>query len=404
MTNMVSLILWFWLKDQHIYLKKRGMTMALLVALGWSFNLLAGPVPRTNNDDSYFLHQCPVLNMTSILAVPTIILAGLTRVVLFRNRAKLHKLLAESSAKEFKAKRKEINRAWFFASDFYLYLFASLSFIFLFSGAFFATYQLCPELGGDECRIADNNDLRFTSFFFLGCVGALVIMGYVTFVLRTYPDPFNVLREIRKGILFAVVLAIPGLAFSSLNLGEPTEQDTVYFSYGVLLDIPIAIACIYLLPYQIYKSIKFNEFKAVYSDVTLDKVMRDPTGKALLKKHLINEFSVENINFIDAVEAFKALPEGDEKQLKATAIFDEFIAAGRLNIGVEKQTIERHFEDQGSSVGDDVFDEAFEIIWGLIETDAFRRFQGTADYLAYAGVNAQETIRTTKRTSAVSDV
>jgi len=135
-------------------------------------------------------------------------------------------------------------------------------------------------------------------------------------------------------------------------------------------------------------------------------MLADPVGLAAFQVYLKKEMSAENLDFYLAVEEYRKTKRElcktmgpTEKPLRqamkphATKIFTRFLAqtvdSAQVNVPEDvdartKHRLRQHFDlgvDQ--EYGDPsktLFDEAEEVIFKLMETDSFARFQKTQEF------------------------
>lgn len=378
--------LWLRLHKRLAYLEKRGYVLILFVTLGLICNLFTGPLTRTTNNRESFIQTCSIANLSFILVAPTLTLGACSGVFMFTRRVNLGKVLAKASDPEHNVTLKQLNKAWFRTTNRYTLILAGICYVLIVGICIGISTRLCPELGSEECIITEISNILIVSVLFLSFVALLVLVVYITWSLRTYPDPFYILRSVRNGIGISLLIQVPGFILSGLNLGDPTSEskEEIFFTYGILFDFPILVFYLYFGPYQIYKAFKFDALENIYSDTDLEKVLKDATGKKLFKEHLINEFNYENLVFIDDVEEFKILGSADERILKAKDIYETHFKFSRLNVSYAvTMKIEKMVDNEETSL--DMFDEAYDEIWNLLESDPFHRFQQSVVFKVYVG-------------------
>ena len=109
-----------------------------------------------------------------------------------------------------------------------------------------------------------------------------------------------------------------------------------------------------------------------------DIIMAKPTRKQALREHMADELSLESLDFVEAVDAWKATYEAqrETRQRRARAIYDEFLhpRSPRL-INVPADVFESTAKVFGrGNVPPTAFDEAREEVMRLIFSDVLPRF------------------------------
>ena len=103
----------------------------------------------------------------------------------------------------------------------------------------------------------------------------------------------------------------------------------------------------------------------------------NPTNKALFKKHLQTEFSVENILFWDAVQDMKRkFPKfSDEGRKKAIDFIWIKYVEQNADFQVNISSVQRRkVEHKLASLEPNIFDEAADEIFNLMAVDSLPRF------------------------------
>eukprot|EP01100_Stratorugosa_tubuloviscum_P008057 TRINITY_DN3345_c0_g1_i1.p1 TRINITY_DN3345_c0_g1~~TRINITY_DN3345_c0_g1_i1.p1 ORF type:complete len:161 (-),score=60.69 TRINITY_DN3345_c0_g1_i1:29-511(-) len=102
-------------------------------------------------------------------------------------------------------------------------------------------------------------------------------------------------------------------------------------------------------------------------------ILKNPELCFLFRDFLKSEFCSENLSFWMAVEHFKNLNE-EELLTNAQHLHNEYIRVGsanEVNIDIEhKRTIEQNLTNPTNQL----FDEAQEVIFNLMENDSFTKF------------------------------
>lgn len=394
-----SISAWFYFRYRFVFLQKRSLMLVLFLTLGLLGNTLIGSVSRSTKNTESFVHSCPFVNIIFIMIIPFVVLAGLSEVLSFMTRASLYKTIAETQeSKDLLNQLSEnsyfnsssnstIRRKAFFASKRFNLFINAFATIIIFAVAVGITSSLCPEFGSrDVCIVADTTNLSITSSVVVPTFIGAIIVVYVQRKLRTYPDPFYILREVRNGFIFGFIIAALATTLALLDPGNFADSNEIVFSYAVFVDLAFVWVFVYGVPYQIYKAFRFNHMEALYSDISLSSVLEDKVGRKLFKAHLVSEFSLENLHFIDAVETFKKTAPESQKN-KAALMKTLFFQEQTLNIRyLTSKTILDKFKNDDITI--DMFDDAYDEIWSLVDVDIFPRFQRSKQFEGYVGINS----------------
>uniref|UniRef100_H2YGP1 RGS domain-containing protein n=1 Tax=Ciona savignyi TaxID=51511 RepID=H2YGP1_CIOSA len=114
----------------------------------------------------------------------------------------------------------------------------------------------------------------------------------------------------------------------------------------------------------------------VYSSQTLAEVLKRKASASAFRSFLQSEFSDENILFYLDVETYKQ-GKGSRRHKVALKIYEQYLMEGAANeVNIDAKT--RNATKSGlSSPCSTTFDQAQDVIFRLMETDSFRRFQIT---------------------------
>lgn len=388
---IVSLVTWFWFRNKLVYLRKRGTSNAVILALGWIAVVFSASLGRSSNNNVFFT-SCTAHTYGFITTVPLLLLALFSTVIQFRYQAKVNQALSKlpDASKSHISENEGMNiprHHLFLAGSKFTLALHFVGVIIIFGIGTGSALSFCGDISGsDNCEFVDVNNAVILAFY-LALVFALVLLViFIKVKLRSYPDPFLLLSSITRGLLITLVIGLPASVMSSLNLGEPTEQDDIRYSYGIFIHVALFGTFAYLLPYQIYKAFKFSAVATLYVEFTLSRVLKDKTGHDLFKKYLITEFSVENLLFIDAVNAFKAAPDPQVKQTTKEFIYRYYFKTLHLNLSsMMKAEVGESFTS--GTADDNVFDDAYDEIFGLMEDDSFVRFKQTQVFKDYIGAS-----------------
>lgn len=90
---LLTSFFWWKLQKKLVYLQKRGFALQLIILLGWTANLIAGPITSTQNSRDSKIHSCIIVNMSFLVTIPVLTLGTCIGVFMFTRRVKLGKLL-----------------------------------------------------------------------------------------------------------------------------------------------------------------------------------------------------------------------------------------------------------------------------------------------------------------------
>jgi hypothetical protein len=123
--------------------------------------------------------------------------------------------------------------------------------------------------------------------------------------------------------------------------------------------------------------------------VPLHKFLTYPAGRDAFKNFTVREFSVENMLFVEAVKSIRANMEATKADAKE--LFDQFIGDAAPNqVNLPAAVVQKlQARVQGDAVGEEprlYFEEALEHVMKLMQRDAYKRFQKTADWESHVVV------------------
>lgn len=400
-----SLVLWGIKRSSLIYLRKRSYSAAMINGIGQLISLFAGPFTLLFKSNNNIATWCTVFNTAFATTPPLLITTAVLTALSFRNNANLTKSLIRST-ELYEGKPVQItNRTWYLASEKFsiVLFFITLSFTIGFTTLI--SFQFCPQSFGNEnekgkCRTLSIKDLTivfiFTIYLIIGCL----VVFYIRYKLKTFPDPFKILINLRKGLSFSFLGIIPIIILIGLNPGNIDEIDEekqeIFFTYGVLIDIPIFFFFLYLVPYEIFNGYKFNQTEEIYLNKTLEEILNDSDGYELLKQFLISEFNLKNLLFLENIKTLDKLNSYDEINEKILFIYEKFIKHERLYLSDEtykliENTIKQNENNQISIENyKNIYIKAYNETKAKIEKQSFNRFKETEEFRVYMGVEPQK--------------
>jgi len=236
-----------------------------------------------------------------------------------------------------------------------------------------------------------------------GCVGCtLTVVEYLVQMLGPYvaaplylssfklmyysPDPFGVRQELTWSCLSTGTLAMPFILLLSFD-----DYTGITMSGAFNFEYMVFAGCLcmhfFTVTYQIAFYYLWESNRPML--VGLDDVLSDPRALSYFRKHLVSEYSVENICFYDEVEAWKrAFPTliPPKQTLWARRIYFTFIcmrtAIAQINLPGDQfakleALFERHTNELVLSI--DVFDPCAREIKAMM-MDSFLRFTKSPFY------------------------
>eukprot|EP00924_Labyrinthula_sp_SR-Ha-C_P016852 snap_masked-scaffold_6-processed-gene-16.32-mRNA-1 protein AED:1.00 eAED:1.00 QI:0/0/0/0/1/1/2/0/463 len=256
----------------------------------------------------------------------------------------------------------------------------------------------CPIT--DACLYEDNSTeaLIGLGFNLLPGFSYFVFLYYIRKARKTYPDPFNVLKETQIGFSIPIFLAF---IYAVLRFSDAfdvlDENKDFYFSYGIIIDIGILLAFIVLLTIPVFKSFSSSKEKQINQSISLNEVLTNETGRKLFRNHLVFEFSVDNLNFYLAAknwkEYFQLNPDKKNSMEKsARNLYNRWLKRGSMfevNLGyLDIEIVKKRIDSGNFSI--DMFDDTIDGIYSLMSLDSFTRFQNTEVFKGYIGIGEPE--------------
>ncbi|KAJ3600060.1 hypothetical protein NHX12_034012 [Muraenolepis orangiensis] len=120
---------------------------------------------------------------------------------------------------------------------------------------------------------------------------------------------------------------------------------------------------------RVVSSAEVEEWKKSFSNL-----MQSEDGRKVFTGFLRSEFSVENMEFLDACQEFKQVAPA-KMSAKAKLIFAEYVEADSpKQVNLDAATREETRQSLEASPSTSSFDEAQRLIHLLLEKDSYRRF------------------------------
>eukprot|EP00924_Labyrinthula_sp_SR-Ha-C_P006881 snap_masked-scaffold_8-processed-gene-3.48-mRNA-1 protein AED:1.00 eAED:1.00 QI:0/0/0/0/1/1/2/0/537 len=428
----VSLGFWF-VKRKDPYLEKRSFFDACLIVFGGLCNLIATSFVRTTAEEfktsgfeTYsFIQKCGVVTTVYNLIIPVLLSVQFIRVFQWLQNIKLNESLSKFHEKNsrffmkeietratakpslttssltttFDKDKSEIIELMFFTRRrvkvFLLLILLLISFIYALIPAFYS----CPEMGlTEKCRANDVSNISVITILFNGLPTVLFFwfFYFVRKLSQKYPDPFEFLTEITEAFFIGTVLSLLSIVLVVLDFGDIYNEEKPYrFDYGVISGVGVmlfVIRSITIPVYRVYKLSQLTKEKSLH----LDALLSTPTGAKFFRSHLVYEFSVENLNFYETVNAWKQNyrkfinPKKSAKNIYNRFISEKAMETGQVNLSYEiKETIRRRIEEE-NGVDVDIFDEALEEVYMLMSNDSYGRFQNTETFKGFMGTGTIE--------------
>jgi len=232
----------------------------------------------------------------------------------------------------------------------------------------------------------------------VGTCGFIVLAISITaYALRKNADPLNILYDLKVMCVGASVIGTPGLIGLLFDKQFGNIYDRGVFSWDWLIQLAILWFFTFLCPVPIYVAYKMS-VKVNTSGYDLRGLLSDAVFQKIFMEHLVSEWAVENLRFIQQVESYKehydVLKSRKERNRVAEQTFRMFIKPGavlEVNISALKRDhLVSYFSqepEENAQVSKDVFDQAEAEIIALLDRDSFRRFQITKQFKEYASQN-----------------
>ena len=106
---------------------------------------------------------------------------------------------------------------------------------------------------------------------------------------------------------------------------------------------------------------------------TFAQCRREEDWSALYRFFAERNFTSENIDFLDAVDAYRQSPDSDV----AKKIYDDYVRSGVLNL-FSRAPLDEMLNEEVLLTSQDMFDQAFEEIYQLTNQDAYEKFKRRA--------------------------
>lgn len=137
--------------------------------------------------------------------------------------------------------------------------------------------------------------------------------------------------------------------------------------------------------YFLEDTVSFKDSSLRAGDLSsLDKILHDRVGLATFKNFLKSIFADENLGFWCDVKFFKTATLPEQRQYEAKRIYDKYIHdKSQSPINVSNSTkvyIQSNMEPPGKPIPDNLFDEAQDQTYELMERDCFPRFRKSPYY------------------------
>ena len=100
---------------------------------------------------------------------------------------------------------------------------------------------------------------------------------------------------------------------------------------------------------------------------------RDQQWSSMYHLYAEKNLASENIEFLDAVDAFRGSPNADV----ATKIYDDYVRSGLLNL-YAREGLDDIFGEDVLLTSQDMFNEAFDEIYNLTNQDSYAKFKDRA--------------------------
>lgn len=100
---------------------------------------------------------------------------------------------------------------------------------------------------------------------------------------------------------------------------------------------------------------------------------RDQQWSPMYHLYAEKNYASENIEFLDAVDAFRGSPNADV----ASKIYNDYVRSGALNL-FARDGLDQIFEQEVLLTSQDMFDEAFDEIYNLTNQDSYGKFKDRA--------------------------
>lgn len=251
---------------------------------------------------------------------------------------------------------------------------------------------------------------QFTQpFYGIGCVNCLLIewhygvilvfasvpifqILYSIFAMRNEQDPLHSLRDlmVHACMITLCVIAAAIVYVCNTKLGDLISSAVFSSDWIVILGLNLVHTL--LVPRHVI-STYWRSLYGTLDDQKFDLqvLLQDVDGVNLFTKHLVGEFSAENLRFYTHAktyrENFYELDAAMQSKRVAEEIFHTFIAPGAIlevNVGgmMKKQIADALHHTK--KIDATLFEEAEHEVLRVLEMDSFKRFVKTSEYAAWA--------------------
>lgn len=427
----------FWVRFRHLpYLAKRSIWVVVFLSLGFLSTLITGSCSRSFLNNPNIFTSCISMNFFQALVASSFLSSQFVGLVLFHFQMLYNRALSDSfkrssvlSSNRAQNSKKMLTRLKYLASRQFSRHFSIGLLVLCFLSALSFTLFSCPQMGlTNKCTI--NSVLNTASLYtvYLPLLIFVMALIYISIKCATYPDPFSILYQTKMSIMLGVPPLVLSLVVIFIDPGNFEDSDAItsakkeyLFDWIVLVDITMLLFYLHGVAYQVYRATRFDIVHDIDSACSLKVVLENPVGKQFLRQHLVNEFSIENLNFYEAVTAYKKLFHECNRSGGALQRFRSFNQSalslsdtGISRANVAKNIFFRYFpstnsifpgEETSINVSSDVverirsrlsetmeppedlYDEAAAAVFNLIEHDSFGRFKRTKAYKQFIGLS-----------------
>eukprot|EP00924_Labyrinthula_sp_SR-Ha-C_P015723 snap_masked-scaffold_4-processed-gene-7.56-mRNA-1 protein AED:1.00 eAED:1.00 QI:0/0/0/0/1/1/2/0/387 len=248
--------------------------------------------------------------------------------------------------------------------------------------AFAYSGTVCPTFLEKRCLLVGQN-LEYT-------LASLVYFMPAKLQKGDYTDPFEIVKETKLASTVPIFLSIVYFVCTftdPLNVvydPEDENQGSIVFFYGFFLDVAIAWFGFISLTVPVLKSLHFRYSPRMRSgaDLSLDDILANKHGRQAFKKHLINEFSSENLHFYETILLWKkkyAKFSSNSILRQGKNIYNRWLApSAPAQVNISYKVRERIKQDlENGEIEDSSFDDALLEVKTLMDFDSFPRFRRT---------------------------
>jgi len=260
--------------------------------------------------------------------------------------------------------------------------------LFALAGALIYSTSTCPVFFDVDCQIVS---LLSPVIAFVIAL-AFVYMGFFLYIQRMVigePDPLGILKELKTFVLIGASVVVIASLLAAIDPGKVHKRNPSTFDWACGMDLAFLFAFIYAIPYQVYLS--YDRRNAVTDDFTMAEVLQSEIGSILFENHLVDEFSIENLTFVKAVERWEAKfhESNDEiRKKEARNIYTRWLSPGAVfAVNASGDDVEELFEkiNRSSRLTQDTFVRLKASVLQLMEFDSFQRFKRQPTYQDYFG-------------------